>query len=171
MDKATFDLYLASASAADLIMRFLATSVPCEPATPYAGATAVSAELTGLTMETAYVYRIVAENANGTRSGEVLSFTPRAVIGISTDDATEITQTTAMVHGSFDPNGEDTTYYFEWGTDDTYGNVSAEAPGVDAGSTPGDTPVSFELEGLSSFTTYHYRLVATNCHRHEPGPG
>ena len=116
------------------------------------------------------MFRVVAENSNGARSGAVLNFTPRAVIGISSDPATDVTQTSATLNGSLDPNGEDTHYYFEWGTDTTYGSTSADAPGDDAGSTAGSTPVSFGLEGLTAFTTYHYRIVASNSLGTSLGP-
>jgi phosphodiesterase/alkaline phosphatase D-like protein len=73
-----------------------------------------------------------------------------------------VSQTGATLHGSFDPKGDDTHYFFEWGTDTSYGNVSAVAPGLDAGSTSGNKAVEFALEGLSAFATYHYRVVASN---------
>lgn len=170
MNKEEFDLYTGFGFSADLVLEFLSTQVPCSPAAPYSSQAAVSAAASGLTMETAYVFRVVAENSNGVRSGAVLNFTPRAVIGISSDPATDVTQTSATLNGSFDPNGEDTHYYFEWGTDTTYGSTSAAAPGEDAGSTPGDTPFFFDLEGLTAFTTYHYRIVASNSLGTSLGP-
>ena len=52
------------------------------------------------------------------------------------------------------------------GTSTAYGNVTASAPGDDAGSPVGPTSVSTELEGLSVYLPlsplYHYRIVATN---------
>jgi hypothetical protein len=39
-------------------------SVPCEPATPYSGATQVSAKITGLTPEDTYHFRLTAANAS-----------------------------------------------------------------------------------------------------------
>ena len=116
------------------------------------------------------MFRVVAENSNGARSGAVLNFTPRAVIGISSDPPTDVTQKSATLNGSFDPNGEDTHYYFEWGTDTTYGDTSADPPGLDAGSTAGSTDFSFGLEGLTAFTTYHYRIVASNSLGTSLGP-
>jgi hypothetical protein len=170
MNKEEFDLYTGFGFSPDLVLEFLSTQVPCTPATPYSSQTAVSAAASGLTMETAYVFRAVAENANGVRSGAVLDFTPRAVIGISSDPATDVTQTSATLNGSFDPNGEDTHYYFEWGTDTAYGETSAAPPGEDAGSTPGSTARSFALDGLTAFTTYHYRIVASNSLGTSLGP-
>lgn len=170
MEKEPFDLYTGFGYSADFVLHFLATEVPCSPVAPYSVQTAVSGEASGLTMETAYVFRVVAENSNGARSGEVLAFIPRAVLGISSDLTADITQTTATLNGSFDPNGDGTHYYFEWGTDTSYGTTSAEPPGEDAGSTAGSTSVAFELKGLTAFTTYHYRIVASNSLGTSLGP-
>ena len=66
-----------------------------------------------------------------------------------------------MLNGSFVGNGEDTHYYFEWGTDPSYGHATLE---VDAHSPSGPSPtqVSSEVTGLDPFTAYHYRVVASN---------
>jgi DNA-binding beta-propeller fold protein YncE len=161
VNKEEFDLYSAFFSA-DLIFEALGTQVPCSQATPYSSQTPVSADLSGLTMETAYVYRALATNSNGTAKGAVQAVTPHAVYGISTDPATDVSQTEATLHGSFDPKGVDTHYFFEWGTDTSYGNKTAAEPGEDAGATVGNFPAEFTLEGLLAFKTYHYRLVASN---------
>jgi phosphodiesterase/alkaline phosphatase D-like protein len=161
MEKELFDFYSGFGFGADLILEALGTEMPCSQVTPYSSQTPVSADLTGLTMETAYTYRVVAANSNGPAKGGMQTVTPHAVYGISTDPATDVSQTEATLHGSFDPKNDDTHYFFEWGTDTSYGNVSADPP-LDAGSTAGNYPAVFTLEGLLSFTTYHYRVVATN---------
>lgn len=162
MEKELFDFYRGFGFGADLILEVLGTTVPCSQPTPYASQTPVSADISGLTMETPYTYRVVAANSNGSAKGDMQTATPHAVYGISTEPATDLSQTEATLHGSFDPKGEDTHYFFEWGVDTSYGNKTAAEPGVDAGSTPGDYQAEFSLEGLSAFTTYHYRLVASN---------
>ena len=53
-----------------------------------------------------------------------------------------------------------TTYRFEYGTSSSYGLQTAE---VDAGSGTGAVDASATLTGLTSDTTYHYRVVATNA--------
>ena len=53
-----------------------------------------------------------------------------------------------------------TTYRFEYGTSSSYGLQTAE---VDAGSGTGAVDASANLTGLTSDTTYHYRVVATNA--------
>ena len=124
IEKELLDLYSGFGFGADLIFEALGTQVPCSQATPYSSQTPVSADLSGLTMETAYAYRALATNSNGSAKGAVQSVTPHAVYGISTDPATDVTQTEATLHGSFDPKGDDTHYFFEWGTDTSYGNKS-----------------------------------------------
>jgi len=136
-------------------------TIPCEPAAPYASATNVTAKLSGLTSETTYHYRLYAKNAEGASVGQDETFTPHSVAGLETKPATSLTTKSAQLNGSFVGNGEDTHYYFEWGTETSYGHKTALE---DAGSPggPGPTSLSFNLSGLSSLVTYHYRVVAEN---------
>jgi hypothetical protein len=113
-------------------------------------------------METTYHYRLVAANSIDANPGADRTFTPHAVLGLKTEPPTAVTPTTAILNGSFDPDNDGTHYYFEWGPDTSYGNTTAAPPGVDAGSAPGLKSVSAPIEGLSSYTAYHYRLVAVN---------
>ena len=76
--------------------------------------------------------------------------------------ASNISITGATLNGSFSGNAEDTHYYFEWGTTEAYGNLTALPPGADAGSPMGETSVHFDLNHLSVATTYDFRLVASN---------
>jgi phosphodiesterase/alkaline phosphatase D-like protein len=138
------------------------TEVPCQPATPYTSSTAVTADVSGLAMETTYHYRLVASNSVDSNPGSDRTFTPRAVLGLSTDEATQVSQRSARLNGSLDPSGEATHYYFEWGPDTSYGNLTSPPPGDDAGSASGRKSVSAEIDGLSPTTKYHYRLVAVN---------
>src|SRR5688500_11799653 len=61
--------------------------------------------------------------------------------------------------GSVDPNGEETSYWFEYGVSLGYGNTTPSTP-VGAGVVA--VAAQAELTGLSPATTYHYRLVAQN---------
>ncbi len=147
-------------------------SIPCSPnpassppSSYFSEPTEVTAELSGLTSETTYHYRVVVSNASGhTKLGADQTYTPHSVTGIGTDSPTDIEPTSATLNGSFVGNGEGTRYYFEWGTDTSYGHTTAVPPGVSAGSPsgPGPTSVSFDLTGLIPVTTYHYRIVASN---------
>ena len=125
---------------------------------------AVSAPITGLEPGKTYHYRIVAVNSNGTSKGvdRVFVASP-AVKDVETLPATEVNRGDAMLHGSLDPNGMETHYYFEYGTSLRYGSTTSAPPGpAVADSSPGDQEVSFQVTGLRAGTTYHYRLVASN---------
>ena len=78
--------------------------------------------------------------------------------GATTGAAANVTQTTATVTGTVDPNGADTTYHFEYGTSTAYGLTTADQ--TVSGSA---VAVQTALGGLTADTTYHYRLVATNA--------
>jgi phosphodiesterase/alkaline phosphatase D-like protein len=136
------------------------TNVPCVPATPYSTATPVTADVSSLTAETTYHYRLVAANSIDSAVGGDKTFTPHAVTGLRTDAGTDITQISATINGSFEPNGEVTHVHFEWGPDSSYGNVT---PNQDVNGTPAVRKgVSAPITGLESFHAYHYRVVAQN---------
>jgi hypothetical protein len=69
------------------------------------------------------------------------------------------TTTTAQINGRVTPLGSATTYHFEYGTDQTYGQST---PSMPAGSGQLTELAGEEITGLSPDTTYHYRLVADN---------
>jgi hypothetical protein len=119
----------------------------------------VSGALTGLAAGTTYHYRLVATNDAGTTRGTDGMFTtlspPRAVTG----SATGINLSSATLAGTVDPNGQSTTWYFEYGTSTSYG---AKTSTKSAGSGTAATSVSAGLSGLGAGRLYHYRLVATS---------
>jgi hypothetical protein len=80
---------------------------------------------------------------------------------VTTGVAGDITDTTATLNGSIDPNGRQTSYYFEYGTTTAYGS-RAPVPDGDAGSGTALENVSAPISGLSPSTTYHFRLVAVS---------
>jgi hypothetical protein len=78
---------------------------------------------------------------------------------VVTGGASNITRTTSTVSGTVNPEGQQTSYYFEYGTSTAYGAATASGS---AGSGSASVPVSTVLSGLRRRTIYHYRLVATN---------
>src|SRR5512132_2334237 len=78
----------------------------------------------------------------------------------TTGAASSVAQTTATIAGSVNPQGTATTYHFEYGTSTSYGLQTDEQ---DAGSGTAAVDVHADLTGLTTDTTYHYRLVATNA--------
>jgi hypothetical protein len=77
---------------------------------------------------------------------------------VETAAPTEVTATTAVLHGSVDPGGARTTYWFEVGPTTSYG--TATQPASSGGNTA--TPVTRGISGLAAGTTYHVRLVASH---------
>jgi hypothetical protein len=67
--------------------------------------------------------------------------------------------TSATASGTVNPNGQSTTWYFEYGTSTSYGKKTSSKS---AGSGTTNVQVSGTLTGLTPGTTYHYRLVATS---------
>src|SRR3954471_22853834 len=76
----------------------------------------------------------------------------------TTGSASSVTQTSATLRATVDPNGGPTTVHFEYGTSSSYGLTSANK------TVDGDNPVTVDVpvSGLTNSTTYHYRAVATN---------
>jgi hypothetical protein len=143
------------------------TSIDCAEGKVFAGGSGdhpVTAELSGLTPETKYHFRLVANNANGAPAsvGEEATFsTEGAVKNIHTTPATEITLTSARLNGTLDPAGEVASYHFQYGTSTSYGLVSP-IPDDETGPAAGDTPVHADVAKLTPGATYHYRIVASN---------
>jgi len=92
----------------------------------------------------------------------VTSFKP-TVTAVS---ANVIGESNATLNGVVNPNGFNTTCYFEYGVNESYEtgsvNKNASTPAIDVGSGIGNVTVNAEVTGLTPETTYHFRLVATN---------
>jgi hypothetical protein len=78
---------------------------------------------------------------------------------VVTGDATNRHQTSVTLHGTVNPNGSSTTYFFQWGPTNGYGDTGRT---FSAGSGTTARAVADSIGGLTPGTTYHYRLVATN---------
>ena len=80
---------------------------------------------------------------------------------VSTGAAKSVSYASATLSGSVNPEGSDSSYYFQYGVTKAYGGQTAIA---DAGSGTGSVSVSLPVSGLQPLTVYHYRLVAVNGH-------
>jgi hypothetical protein len=84
-----------------------------------------------------------------------------AAPGVSTTAARSVTSTSATLTGTVNPNGEATTYHFDYGPTKSYGSSTPnQGP---TGATKGNIAVQAAVGSLSPGSTYHYRLVATNA--------
>jgi hypothetical protein len=132
-----------------------------------AGSTPVetSKEITGLSANTIYHYRIVAKNLSGTSQGVDLTFNTVAAPSITGLSVTTDSKTgeTATLKASVDPNGQSTTYQFEYGTvSGSYPNaVPVPAESVGNGYEP--VSVDANISGLTPGAKYFWRVSATNA--------
>lgn len=130
--------------------------VACAPSA-FASDSPVSAEVSGLTTGQQYHYRFSATNEKGTNYGGDRVFTPAHVLRVKTKPATGVDEDGATLQGQLDPDGVDTSYYFEYGLDANYGQTT---PLVSAGSAPGLKTVSAPIGELPAGKLIHYRIVA-----------
>ena len=76
---------------------------------------------------------------------------------VNTNAATGVTNASATMEGSVNPNGFMTVAWFEWGAD-----YSSKTPIQQVGDGNASVNVSQTIGGLSFETLYNYRLVASN---------
>ncbi len=78
---------------------------------------------------------------------------------VVTGEADEIGGAIATLHGTVNPKGLPTDYWFEYGPTEAYGSKTAV---VEAGDGEEAVDVEADLTGLDPETPYHLRLVAEN---------
>jgi hypothetical protein len=79
---------------------------------------------------------------------------------VTTGGAAQVTQSSATLTGKVNPNGAQTTYFFQYGLTKAYGTSTGP---TDAGSGTNARTAAANLTGLAPFAKYHYRLVAENA--------
>jgi phosphodiesterase/alkaline phosphatase D-like protein len=129
---------------------------------------AVHVTATQLIPGTQYHYRLVASNGSGQSVGADHTFKtaghpPPAV---ATGPANGVTSTSATVTGVVNPNGENTSYDFQFGLTTAYGMQTGSTI-LTAATAP--MSVSQTLTGLTPATVFHYRLVAQHGSVVSPG--
>lgn len=78
---------------------------------------------------------------------------------VVTNPPTSVTSSSAQLNGTVNPNGGNTTCYFEYGKSIKYGAITGNK-WLGSGTT--NVPVNATLTGLAPKTGYHFRIVATN---------
>jgi phosphodiesterase/alkaline phosphatase D-like protein len=120
---------------------------------------AVKVTAGGLIPGTIYHYRLVAISRSGTSIGADRQFRTAGhpPPSTATGPATQVTSSAATVTGVINPNGEATTWEFQYGLTPAYTNQTIGAT-LPAGSAP--VSVAYPLTGLAPGTVFHYRIVA-----------
>lgn len=146
------------------------------PVTALATGTApvsVEAELNGLKPHHTYRYELFAYNDHDEApaehvAGGILEVetapSPPEITGTS---VSEVFAGEATLDAQIDPEGEATTYRFEYGQTEAYGEHTPEA---NAGEGEATVAVASAISGLAPETTYHFRVVATNATGTSYGP-
>jgi hypothetical protein len=121
------------------------------------GSNSISATLSGLPGNF-YHYRLDAVNDYGIVYGQdqlfTVGFAPSATTLPPMNGANG-----ATLEAAVNPEGWDTTVYFQWGTT----TLTNTTPGIDIGDSAASVNVSSFVPGLSASTTYQYQIVASNA--------
>ncbi len=130
---------------------------------------ALAQPLASLVPATTYYFCALASSSIGTTLGAVLSFTtPAAPPSVTTVAASAITNNTATLNATVNPNGGDSIGWFRYaatnpGTcNDSFGTRLPAAGGTALGT--GNTPVNFSLpaSSLTAGTTYYFCALASS---------
>ena len=118
-----------------------------------------------------YYFRVVADGVAGKHInsyGEAGSFTTLSVPTVSTGAASDLTQTTATLNATVNPNGAAVTQCeLEYGPTASYGSSVPCSPAPGAGEAA--VAVSAQVTGLTAGSGYHFRVVAENAYATVPG--
>lgn len=130
----------------------------------------VSISVSGLQPLTKYYFRVNAQNQYGTVNGAILNFTTQgppapSAPSATTNHASKIGTSTVTLNGQVNPNGDPTTYWFEYSVDSLLGTILGNTTHQQlAGSGTATAAVLADVNGLGRNIKYFYRLVAVNSY-------
>jgi len=145
---------------------------PSTGCTATTGTTGVfTVDVTGLTQNTLYHYRAYATNSQGTTYTTDDTFTTlQGTPSVTTDAASSITQTTATINSTVNPNSSASTGWFRYFTSDpgtcsdAGGTRVPSSSGTALGSGSIGVADSRSLTGLTPGTTYYVCAFASNTY-------
>lgn len=114
---------------------------------------------------TGVVYAVGAEGEHGAHKGLIFAQPPVTPPRVVSESAGGVGVSSATLSAEIDADGYDTRYRFQYGTAGPCAeDPCAEAPigGADLGASTEDVAAAATIAGLSSGTTYYYRVVASN---------
>lgn len=119
-------------------------------------------ELADLAVATTYYYCAYAENANGIRTGDVLSFTTagqRTIPTVQTTETSNLGETSARLNGRITSDGHSPILSkgFYWGTDSQPVQNGAQVVSASEGNS-----FLYDLGNLTAGTTYYVCAYAEN---------
>jgi hypothetical protein len=122
----------------------------------------VTANLTNLSPNQRYYFRVVGQNSAGTQRGSVMNFPTSAIKpAVTTSAASSVDSITATLNGSVNPNNASTTAWFEWGTSSTLATYSSTVA-QSIGSGTSAVSVTANLPNLTPSQLYYFRVVGQN---------
>ena len=119
---------------------------------------------TGLTGATTYTYRVRAVNTAGNSSySNTTSVTTTSMApSVTTTAATGVTESSFNANGLINPNGTETSAYFELSSDPSFSTVTTtSSSSIGSGNSP--VPVSATVNSNLCGTTFYYRAVAVRA--------
>jgi hypothetical protein len=131
----------------------------------------ISGEVVGLPPSTEYTYCLVATSASGEAIGGAVTLTtaplPPAILS---EAAGAVTQSAATLEAQINSDNQETSYLFQYGTNESLGGATIVLGGNIAPEF-GPQPASVIVAGgLAPSATYYYRAVATNSAGTTEGP-
>ena len=118
--------------------------------------------LSGLIPKTDYEARVIVTKPYGFE--QIVDSTPPFTTPagrprVDAFSSSAVAATSADLNATINPQGADTTYYFEYGTTPSYGSSTLPTA---IGESVNPVTVQRHVDGLASGFVYHFRVVATN---------